>query len=258
MKRKLIIFLYLLLIAVPTIISIFIYTDKEKYVKDISILYNYGPNADLEEVSSIENYIYEDKIWENYKFFSGIENDVNIPKVNNTHDVDDNTLFSKNECITEIIEKPKKLNPLLIEKIEYVIENANIKNKSPFFKQKLIDEIVITFEEISNLQLDVSINNQDITLDFSSIEPELVLSIILYESGFNPYALVKERSIINNSEFIYSRGLMQIYEVTLWTLNNIIDSAIDCKYSAVELWSIEKNIFLGYLYLSYINETKLN
>ena len=258
MNRKLIIFLYLLLIAVPTIISVFIYTGKEKYIKDISILYNYGPNADLEAVSNIENYIYEDKIWENYKFFSGIENVVNIPQVTKTHDVEDNILFSKNECITDFSEKPKELNPFLIEKIEYVIENANINNKSPFFKKKLIDQIILSLEEVSNLKFDVFINNEDILLDFSSIEPDLVLSIILYESGFNPYALVEERSIINDNEFIYSRGLMQIYEITLWTLNNIIDSAVECKYSAVDLWSIEKNIFLGYLYLSYIKATKLN
>jgi len=258
MNKKLIIFIYLLLISVPTILSVFICTGREKYIKNMSILYNYGPNADLEEVSNIENYIYEDKVWENYKFFSGIEGDVDIPKVTNTHDVDDSSLFSKNECISEIIEKPKKLNPLLIDKIEYVVNNANINDKSPFFKKRLIDKITLTLEEISNLKLDVLINSENITLDFSSIEPELVLSIILYESGFNPYALVQERSIINENEFIYSRGLMQIYEITLWTLNNIIDSAIDCKYSAVDLWSIENNIFLGYLYLSYIKETRLN
>ncbi|MDK2951976.1 MAG: hypothetical protein PWQ77_1641 [Kosmotogales bacterium] len=259
MKRvnRLKIFIFLILITVPTIISVFLITGREVYIKDISTLYNYGANSDFKKVSELENYLYDDRIWENYRFFSGMTNTIKIPVVERTHDVDEELLFESDDCLDVYGGKRGRLNPLLVKKIRYVIENADINGRSPFFKKEYGDRLIEAFEKISKLRVPVNLNGEETTLNFSEIEPELVLSIILYESGFNPYALAQERSLLDENEFVYSRGLMQIYEITLWTLNHMLTPATGYKYMADDLWSIEKNIFLGYLYLSYIKSTRL-
>ncbi|MGC9322045.1 MAG: transglycosylase SLT domain-containing protein, partial [Kosmotogaceae bacterium] len=82
----------------------------------------------------------------------------------------------------------------------------------------------------------------------------IVLSIMAVESSLNPFALMEERSIDESfSAFVYSRGLMQLYEMTLWTLNSWLwQSQINVKPE--ELWSVRDNIFLGMVYLAYANE----
>jgi soluble lytic murein transglycosylase-like protein len=108
--------------------------------------------------------------------------------------------------------------------------------------------------EFANVKVDIIVGGEIKTLDLSRLDPEVVLSIMVVESSLNPFALMEERSIDESfSDYVHSRGLMQIYEMTLWTLNSWLkQSRINIKPQ--ELWSIRNNIFLGMVYLAYANE----
>jgi hypothetical protein len=160
------IFIFLILITVPTVISVFLSTGRENYIKDISTLYNYGANSDLKKVSELENYLYDDRIWENYRFFSGMTDAVKIPVVERTHDVDEALLFGSDDCLDAYGGKGGRLNPLLVKKIRYIIENADINGRSPFFKKEYGDRIIEAFEKISGLRVPVNLNGEKTTLNF--------------------------------------------------------------------------------------------
>jgi len=108
--------------------------------------------------------------------------------------------------------------------------------------------------KMHSVKVNIIVGGKVKTLDLSRLDPSIVVSIMIVESSLNPYALMEERSLNPSfSPYVYSRGLMQIYELTLWTLNSWLkESQINVKPEG--LWSIRDNIFLGMVYLSYANE----
>lgn len=104
--------------------------------------------------------------------------------------------------------------------------------------------------DFSRARVQIKVAGNLIELDFSRVDPKLVAAIMVVESTMNPFALREERSLLPSYDFIYSRGLMQIYELTLWSLNTWLrDSGVNVQ--PLELWSIRNNVFLGMLYLAY-------
>lgn len=227
-------------------------------VAALSVLYNAGLGADYKSILESPSYQYDDRVVEAYRYFTDKSGSLNYRLSSSVkmHNVSENDLFVCNKIISDLSQQnAKRKCPYLETKIASLIESSSLlSDRSAIFKNRLSEEIYNALMEFANVKVDIIVGGEIKTLDLSRLDPEVVLSIMVVESSLNPFALMEERSIDESfSDYVHSRGLMQIYEMTLWTLNSWLkQSGINIKPQ--ELWSIRNNIFLGMVYLAYANE----
>ncbi|MBN2219505.1 MAG: transglycosylase SLT domain-containing protein [Kosmotogaceae bacterium] len=227
-------------------------------VAALSVLYNAGLGADYKAILENPSYQYDDRVIEAYEYFTDKSGSLSY-RLNGSvkmHNVLENDLFISSQTISDLSQQnAKRERPDVENKIALLIESSSsLSDRSAIFKNRLSEEIYNALMEFENVKVDIIVGSEIKTLDLSSLDPEVVLAIMVVESSLNPFALMEERSIDESfSEYVYSRGLMQIYEMTLWTLNSWLkQSKINIKPQ--ELWSVRNNIFLGMVYLAYANE----
>lgn len=220
----------------------------------VIVMYNAGLGADCEKFLADPAYTYVDAVIRAYDYFSG--NSDTIPGVNlsvRMHNIDDSLLFERNSSVEKYSQR-HIFNPMrsLESKIkEIVVNSTSLANKSRQTREAIAKEIYWAIMDFSRARVNIKVSGNIIELDFSKVDPKLVAAVIVVESALNPYALREERSMVPSfSDVIYSRGLMQIYELTLWSLNTWLrESGINIQ--PTELWSIRNNVFLGVFYLAY-------
>ncbi|OAA31179.1 hypothetical protein AT15_06690 [Kosmotoga arenicorallina S304] len=243
-----------LIILISILIIIFNPYTSSKIVRKLAVLYNKGLNANFTEYLNDSNYAYPQDVLSAYNFFKGRElsdfHGFSVSRVATNVLLD---IYEGGDPSIEALvrDSHKKKNPLLKERIVKAIGLASVTNMYDVDPEQLSNAIYNALTDFSSIQLQLSVGSESLTLDLSEIEPEIVLAICFKESGLNPFALGEVIGEI--PEFKYSRGLMQIYQKTLYTLNTwLADNGINI--SPEELWNIRNNIFLGMVYLAYARE----
>jgi hypothetical protein len=246
------------IIAIVMILASLRAKNRLERVAALSVLYNAGLGADYKSLLTSPSYFYDDRVLDAYTYFADIDDSSEIELSNSIkmHNVPESSLFDYNQTISNLsLGKSTKEYPALKTKIYSLIESSNLLSDRPdTFRTRLSEEIYNALIEFREVKVDIIVGGEIRTLDLSRLDPAVVLSIMAVESSLNPFALREERSIDESfAAFVYSRGLMQIYEITLWTLNSWLrQSQINVKPE--ELWSVRDNIFLGMVYLAYANE----
>jgi hypothetical protein len=219
----------------------------------VVVMYNAGLGADCSGFLNNPDYSYVDAVKRAYDYFTGASD--TIPGVAlsvRTHTIDESLLFERNPSVEKYSQR-HFFNPMrsLETRIKEVVMNGNsLSSKSRQTREAIAKEIYWAIMDFSRARVQIKVAGNLIELDFSRVDPKLVAAIMVVESTMNPFALREERSLLPSYDFIYSRGLMQIYELTLWSLNTWLrDSGVNVQ--PLELWSIRNNVFLGMLYLAY-------
>ncbi|HNU23981.1 MAG TPA: transglycosylase SLT domain-containing protein [Mesotoga sp.] len=259
-KTDLIVLMILLasIITIALILTSLGEKNKLERVAALSVLYNAGLGADYKTFLNSPTYLYDDRVLDAYSYFTD-KNPSNELMLNNSirmHNLPEERIFEYNSALTKLTQaRTKKEYPDLERKVASLIESSKLlSDRSDLFRRRLSEEIYDSLVEFGGTKVEIIIGGRVRTLDLSKLDPAVVLSIMTVESSLNPFALMEERSIDESfSSYVYSRGLMQIYEMTLWTLNSWLrQSQINIKPE--ELWSVRNNIFLGMVYLAYANE----
>jgi len=228
-----------------------------KKVASLAILYNAGLGANREDFLNNPSYTYDDRVVSVYEYFAGKSDSKPVlSSAIKMHNVDDTELFSTNPAVDRLISSktPRENISLKNKLLSLIKSNKQLDSKGDEFKIKLGEAIYRAIMDFTGVKVNIIVGGKVKTLDLSKLDPSIVVSIMIVESSLNPYALMEEKSLNPSfSQYVYSRGLMQIYEITLWTLNSWLkESQINIKPEG--LWSIRDNIFLGMVYLSYANE----
>jgi hypothetical protein len=259
--RKLDLIVFLVLVMSIAFISTILVFQREEFsagkVAPIAILYNAGLASDYKALMASPSYVYDDRVLSIYNYFTG--KTTTRPVLSTAirmHNVADEVIFSETPSIDKFIplRLPKEFPNFKSELLNLVNSNSLLAQRGSAFQRKLGEEIYRALLEFSGMKIEVTIGGRARVLDLSKVDIRLVASIMVVESSLNPFALMEERSLDTTfSTHIYSRGLMQIYEMTLWMLNSWLGSSqINIKPDG--LWSVRNNIFLGMVYLAYANE----
>ncbi|HDP77842.1 MAG TPA: transglycosylase [Mesotoga infera] len=246
------------IIAIVMILTSLRTKNRLERVAALSVLYNAGLGADYKTLLASPSYFYDDRVLDAYNYFADMNDSSEIELSNSIkmHNVPESSLFDYNKAISDLsLGRSRKEYPALKAKIYSLIESSNLLSDRPgTFRTRLSEEIYNALIEFREVKVDIIVGGEIRSLDLSRLDLAIVLSIMAVESSLNPFALMEERSIDESfATFVYSRGLMQIYEITLWTLNSWLrQSQINVKPE--ELWSVRDNIFLGMVYLAYANE----
>lgn len=226
-------------------------------IASLAILYNAGLGADCRDFMENSSYTYDDKVVKVYGYFT--ESGAAKPALSTSikmHNVSDEAIFATNPAIDRLIpsKAPREIPGLKSKLLDLTESNRLLSEKGQGFRLKLAESINEALLDFSRVKVDISVGGKLKTLDLSKLDLRVVVSIMVVESCMNPFALMEERSLdASFSPYVYSRGLMQIYEMTLWMLNSWLkESRINIKPE--ELWSVRNNIFLGMVYLAYANE----
>jgi len=243
-----------LIISILTLIVVFNPYTSAKTVRKLAVLYNKGLNSNYADYLNDPDYTYPQDVLNAYRFFKGRELSnfhgfsINHVATNVSFDI-----YGGGDASIEALvrDSHKKRNPFLKERISKAIELASVTKIANFDPERLSDAIYKAISDFSSIVLSITVGGSSVTLDLSKIEPETVLAICFKESGLNPLALGEVAG--ETSEFKFSRGLMQIYQKTLYTLNTWLANE-GINILPEELWNIRNNIFLGMVYLTYAKE----
>ncbi|AKI96912.1 transglycosylase SLT domain-containing protein [Kosmotoga pacifica] len=246
-----------LILAISITIVFFNPHTPSKIVKELAILYNKGLNIDISEYFNEPSYSYPEDVLNAYRFFKGkkLSNFHGFAVTRTASNVSVDIFESGDRSIETLINHSvKKKKPFLKERIREAIGLSSTVQPVISNSEKIINAVYNALLDFSTIEVPLRVGDDKVLLSLSDIEPELVLAICFKESGFNPLALGKVTE--ENPEFRYSRGLMQIYQKTLYTLNTWL-AETGINISPEELWNIRNNIFLGMVYLAYAREQLL-
>jgi hypothetical protein len=250
--------IFLIIVAsIAGLITLFVFNSmavEKKQIRTMAIIYNRGIGADYKSFLNNPDYNYDDKVYEYYSYFaSGSGTPSQLPGGVMVVDKPVDVIFDSDGDVERFASHFFTLRrPKLKERMDKLIE---ISNSLDMYDQETKDKISQTIYEavmeFSGAVVTINVGVNRYKLKLSNIKPELVLAILAVESGFNPLAYARETSINPDvSNEVYSRGIAQIYEFTLWSMNDWLEES-GCNIKVDELWSIRNSVFLGMVYLAY-------
>jgi len=252
--------IFLIIVAsIAGLITLFVFNSmavEKNQIRTLAIAYNRGIGADYESYLSNPDYTYDDRVYEYFNYFaSGSGTPSPLPGGVSVVDKPVEVIFESDQDIESFashfftIRRPK-----LKERMDALIKRSNsLDMYDQETREKISQTIYKAIMEFSGAVVTINVGVNRYKLKLSSIKPELVLAILAVESGFNPLAYARETSINPDiSDEVYSRGIAQIYEFTLWSMNDWLKES-GCNIKIDELWSIRNSVFLNMVYLAYAN-----
>ncbi|MFO7880969.1 MAG: transglycosylase SLT domain-containing protein [Kosmotogaceae bacterium] len=249
---------FLIIIAsIAGLITLFVFNSfavEKKEIRTIAIIYNRGTGADYKSYLNNPSYSYDEKVYEYYNYFAtGAGTPSPLPGGVKLVDKQIDVVFESDQNVERFASRIFTMRrPKIKERMDKLI---NMSSSLNMYDQETKDRISQTiYQSIMNFsgaEVPINVGGNRYVLKLSTVKPELVLAILAVESGFNPLAYAREVSINPDlSNEVYSRGIAQIYEFTLWSMNNWLEEA-NCNIKVDELWSIRNSIFLSMVYLAY-------